>query len=528
MQLVYWNSALFGSHGKQEAPHDFAIKDGDVYDSEDEKVVGNVCDREIPGVLMLKMGKTYGKVLSSRRLLYGFIPANRNLPMFLVPYSDGNKQFAKARTDRYAVIRFTKCGDNRPEGILTNTLGCVGDDDAYDEYILYHHKLNHSLAPFKKVIRGFVEEDVIKKDSLLDVFAIDPPGCRDYDDAFNVEDYPGGGYRIRVCIADACYHLDRVGGWDYLGSRLQTVYLVSGPRNMLPPLLSDNLVSLVEGKTRHCVVFEFIITPINGHCQFVGVTRKLCFVKKNYVYDTPELLTSHDYKSLSNATNMVCGTYLDSHDVVAWWMVKLNAECGRILASEKTGIFRECTTIVDKRETILTKLGLARIAEWESCYTLWHSDVKHEALECGPYAQSSSPIRRLCDVVNQCLLLALSGYYSHEGEMFCHRMMHVTDVARMTEYSRSASRAERESRVAKYLKDAATDTIILGAFCVEVRARDHKGIVRFRLYIDEIGHTVTHSSTRHHSVGDNVRLQVTRSCGVVSTVLVDDQSNIIQ
>ena len=469
---------------------------------------------------MLKMGKTYGKASWGKKLLYGFIPADRDLPMFLVPYSDGNRQFSKARSDRYAMLRFSKCGANRPEGVLTNTLGNVGDLRAYDEYLMYQHSLYHSVALFKKTLRGLKEEHVESGGRALQVFAIDPVGCRDYDDAFSVERIPGTGYLVNVCIADACYHLDKLNSWEFLGGRLQTVYLASGPQNMLPPILSDNLVSLVEGKTRQCVVFEFFVS-FAGECEFRGLKRQMCVVEKNYVYDTRELFVSREYDSLFKATVLASGTELDSHDIVAWWMVKLNAECGRILFSEKTGVFRECSAIVDKRETVLTKLGLARIAEWESCYTLWHSDVKHDALECGPYAQASSPIRRLCDVVNQCLLLALSGFKSAGGEAFCKRVMCASEVARMTEYSRGASRAERESRVCKFLSDAAVETATLEAWCVQVREKNHKGIARYRLYIEDIGYTVTHTSASDYSVGDKVQVQVTNTAGAVSTVVVD-------
>ena len=512
MPSIYWQGCLFGSQGKHEAPPDFPLQDGDIY--EDGEVFGNVCTegREIPGVLMLRMGRTYGKSSSGKRLLYGFTPADRNLPMFLVPYSDGDREFSKARSDRYAILRFVKCGANRPEGLLTNTLGNVGDFQAHDEYLMYRHSLYHSLSPFKKTLRGLKEEN-IDSTGALQVFAIDPLGCRDYDDAFSVERCKGSGYRVRICIADACHHLDKLNGWDYLGGRLQTVYLASGPRNMLPPILSDNLVSLVEGKTRQCVVFEFFV-DLDGHCEFSGVKRQLCIVERNYVYDTQELLMSSEYKCLCKATTLVSGTELDSHDIVAWWMVRLNAECGRILSSKQTGVFRECSAIVDKRETVLTKLGLARIAEWESSYTLWHSNVKHEALECGPYAQASSPIRRLCDIVNQCLLLALFGFESDGGEMFCRRVMSALEVSRMTEYSRGASRAERDSRVSKFLKDAAADTLELEACCVQVRGKNHKGIARYRLYIEEIGCTVTQSSTLDYSVGDKVQVRVTCVDGI--------------
>jgi len=512
MPSIYWQGALFGSHGKQEAPPDFSLRDGDVY--EDDEIFGNVYDegREIPGVLILKMGRTYGKSKSGKRLLYGFTPADRNLPMFLVPYSDGNKQFSKARPDKYAMVRFSECGANRPEGVLINTIGSVGDFQAYDEYLLHRHSLYYSLAPFKKAIRELSEKEDIESDGALRVFAIDPPGCRDYDDAFSIEGCGVGGYRVRVCIADVCYHLDKLDAWEYLGGQLQTVYLASRTQNMLPSVLSDNLISLVEGKVRHCVVFEFVV-DLTGKCEFIGVERRKCIVEKNYIYETNELFTSSEYGSLSKATTLAANTALDSHDVVAWWMVRLNAECGKILAFERTGVFRECSSIVDKRVTVLTKLGLARIAEWESRYTLWHDDVKHEALECGPYAQASSPIRRLCDVVNQSLLLALVGNRSGGGEAFCRRVMRPPEVARMTEYSRGASRAERESRVSKFLMDAAIETVELDAYCVQVQGKNHKGIARYRLYLEEIGHTVTYSSTHDYSVGDKVHVMVARGDG---------------
>ena len=454
---IYWKGFAYGSHGKQAVSRDLVFTDGAVLEATDAccwEENESLCETDICGTLLLASGKTYGRSkLRNKRLLYGFRPSDRSLPMFAVPYHDGGKDFVKARTDKYGIITFVECRGERPEGILSEIIGDVGDSAVYDEYQIIKNGLRHSSRAFRQFIRGVrnspewsASVEAPGVDSMR-AFTIDPKGCKDFDDAFTVVS-DGAGWIVHVHIADVCTLIDTFGAWKLLGGCSQSVYLDTGVRGMLPSVLSEDKLSLVQGVPRRVVTTTFTISATGG-IRMEGITKEVCVVDKNWVYDDPALCSHVGYVGLRQAAEMVAGHDIsDSHDVVAWWMVKLNATAGKVLAAEQTGVFRVCSALKDPRTNILHQMGLAKVADWDSTYSLWGMGLEHRALECTYYAQVSSPIRRLCDIVNQALLLGLCGHASDGSRAFCEGMMIADMVHRMTDQGRGARKAERASKFA--------------------------------------------------------------------------------
>lgn len=83
------------------------------------------------------------------------------------------------------------------------------------------------------------------------VCSIDPPGCKDIDDALHCYKMKNGNYNVGVHIADVTHfvkadsELDREAAW-----RCTTVYLVDRWTDMLPGLLTENLCSLRDDGDR--------------------------------------------------------------------------------------------------------------------------------------------------------------------------------------------------------------------------------------------------------------------------------------
>ncbi|GIX63972.1 exosome complex exonuclease RRP44 [Babesia caballi] len=92
------------------------------------------------------------------------------------------------------------------------------------------------------------------------VFSVDPPSCKDIDDALGFRTLENGRVEVSVHIADVT-HFVRAGGWldREAAQRCTTVYLVDRRTDMLPSLLTTNLCSLVANEDRLCfsVVWEF-------------------------------------------------------------------------------------------------------------------------------------------------------------------------------------------------------------------------------------------------------------------------------
>jgi ribonuclease R len=95
----------------------------------------------------------------------------------------------------------------------------------------------------------------------LTTLTIDSPSSRDLDDALSVYPAdPDGGIRVCVHIADVATHVRPGTPVDVEARRAATsVYLPGWTRPMLPPRLSDDLLSLVPGADRDALTVEMRI-----------------------------------------------------------------------------------------------------------------------------------------------------------------------------------------------------------------------------------------------------------------------------
>lgn len=86
----------------------------------------------------------------------------------------------------------------------------------------------------------------------LTVCSVDPPGCKDIDDALSCDRLPNGNFRVGVHIADVTHFVHPESAIDREAQkRCTTVYLVDRRTDMLPSLLTTDLCSLREGVLRY-------------------------------------------------------------------------------------------------------------------------------------------------------------------------------------------------------------------------------------------------------------------------------------
>ena len=79
----------------------------------------------------------------------------------------------------------------------------------------------------------------------LPVLSIDPPGCKDIDDALHCIKLGNGNLQIGVHIADVTHYVEAGSPLDIEASNRSTsTYLVARRLDMLPSLLTTDLCSL--------------------------------------------------------------------------------------------------------------------------------------------------------------------------------------------------------------------------------------------------------------------------------------------
>lgn len=402
-----------------------------------------------PGILVLTDNQTYGRTENKKRLLYKCIPNDYRLPVFLVPY-EIKLELSKHIVNKYVLFKYSHWNDIHPRGELVEIIGAVNIYDAFENYQLYCKGLNTSIAKYTQHMKtqlaqtceDFLCQTITEKYCPEDrtseyIFSIDNETTTDYDDALSITKNPeDGSIRISVYISNVLVWLQELNGWSHYAERVSTIYLPTRKIPMIPIQLSENLCSLIEKTTRFSIAMDCIIYP-NG-TQIVLFRHTKIIVKKNYRYESEKLLRNPRYQQLFSITQTFDSSVKDSHEVVSYWMIRMNAEVGSFLYNNGVGIFRslsdnmrtpqpETSTGVCGffRETTdkFNKMNVAtHMQEMErllynlhnhicSEYKVFSAGVKyeHSELMLENYVHFTSPIRRLVDLLNQIYLWSLIG-----------------------------------------------------------------------------------------------------------------------
>ena len=279
----------------------------------------------------------------------------------------------------------------------------------------------------------------------VSIFSIDPQGSVDFDDAFSIkEGEQSGEYILSIYISNVTIWLDYLNLWPSMSNRISTIYLPDRKRPMLPTVLSDCLCSLQQGEKRFALTMDlhiyFDFATSSMIIREIKYSNSIIQVKKNYVYDEPDLLTNIHYKQLKevvaslnkNPASKYTGYIKDSHDVVEYLMVLMNHRCAQKLVDKGEGIFRciSSTSIATTNATTTIELvatdtatdtatdilpkdlpqDIANIVHiWSSNSSGKYINVKnklkteslcHQFLNLASYVHITSPIRRLVDLLN--------------------------------------------------------------------------------------------------------------------------------
>ncbi|CAI9110453.1 OLC1v1010476C1 [Oldenlandia corymbosa var. corymbosa] len=142
-----------------------------------------------------------------------------------------------------------------PSGHYVRTIGVIGDRDTETEVVLLENDVE--FKPFSSQVLACLpplpwsvsSEDLanpIRQDLRhLQVFSVDPPGCKDIDDALHCTALPSGNFEVGVHIADVTNFVHPGTPLDDEASKRGTsVYLVERRIDMLPKPLTEDICSL--------------------------------------------------------------------------------------------------------------------------------------------------------------------------------------------------------------------------------------------------------------------------------------------
>lgn len=320
------------------------------------------------GVLELSSKYRYG-ITSRGAPIYLFRPYDESMPECIVGCSHRDTS-----RNQIALITVEPSGP-KPRGTLIRLFGVVGDPIAEKEALLKHY------CPF--LPQGSSEpgsepgSEEPRQDLDLEgwtTFHIDPPGCRDIDDAMSY--HPEKGWAIT--IADVAAAVPEGSYIDLTAKAIgATFYDLEGRVMcpMLPSAISEGTSSLLPGERRRGLTF-FLGTETFG-CTWITVQH------------------SYTYESF-------VGSPLADEDPHAWiekQMIRYNRAAAAVLKKAGAGILR-----VQGSEARWAEIdpGLGEAARYEA---VGDGEQTHASL--GLYCHASSPLRRYADLVNQRALKAI-------------------------------------------------------------------------------------------------------------------------
>ena len=372
----------------------------------------------IPGILVLKDGKTFGKYKD--KYLYKCIPDDRRMPIFLLPYHL-KLGFSKNIDNKYVIFRFDNWNKKHPQATMVNNLGDVDILENFYEYQLYCKSLYASIQQFNKattqVLKLKTEEELINKmittNKLIDrtneqIFTIDSKQTTDYDDAISICKLGDNAYKLSIYISNVPMWMEELQLWDSFSQRISTIYLPDRKRPMMPTILSECICSLCQDVLRLAFVLDITIS----NNEIIGYKFENVFVKiyKNHVYESKELKKDTNYQQMFRVVDELSKKYKytskikSSNDMIAYLMILMNYYSALEMIKYKNGIYRS----VKLNQNIQKPEGLDDdidnfLTIWNSScghYDLYDERKCHEMLHLESYIHCTSPIRRLVDLLN--------------------------------------------------------------------------------------------------------------------------------
>ena len=430
----------------------------------------------LTGILNLDDNKTFGRTLNKKRLMYRCSPNDTKLPTFLIPYEIDVK-FNKKHKNKFILFKFDEWNkfDTHPIGVITETIGNVDDIESIYSYNLYSKHLNHSIKSFTKQTFKLCNQprynDNITQECKSFVFSIDPHNCHDFDDAISIE-FINNRYCVSVFIADVVSNIEGHQLWDSFTERVSTIYLPNKRLPMIPQQYTSTFCSLNQNKISKsiCIKFYFYADGTSDD-SMNSINLTDIFINKNFEYEEQSLLDNTYYLKLLHLTQLIEQTTKDSHELVSFWMVKTNYFVAEFLNKHKQGIFRKSTITNDFKNDLFDKNIIS--SQYVSFDNTEQNDLKI-------YTHATSPIRRIADLLNQCIIYRIisPSSFSSEGTNFI---------------SKWSSRLDFINKSMKSIRKVQSDCILLDFFHnkLNIHEQVYKGIILQKKINDQFSFTYT-------------------------------------
>lgn len=339
-------------------------------------------DRLLVGIFSTSQQVKYGKT-SSGKPIYMIKPIDKSLPSFWMTF--GSHQKGKLVVLFKYSEKLSTNKNTLPFGELYRIIGPATDN--LITALLYNHQIFRKDLKIKLTINP--QELNIKRKDLTDlnIFSIDPKGCVDIDDALSIEKI-NNKYIVGVHIAQPIYWLTKNDIIERYKCAFSTLYVENNIELWSKEIVMES--SLIANKIRPAYSILFTIEDnkiINTESFPSMIINKL---NTNYEeIDYPHI------KELNILSEKILNKQLDSHELVAEWMVLTNNYIGKTFKNIPYRV-QSISNNMDVSDNEIKKLF--NNFSMESAEYSYDKEY-HASLDLIKYTHFTSPIRRIIDTI---------------------------------------------------------------------------------------------------------------------------------
>ena len=209
-------------------------------------------------------------------------------------YCENN--FPNLEDGSFVKVKIDSTNDDKFYGTIIEVFGNFDDNIGLTNYFINYFNLSTEFSEKvlkkseKTLIRYYSEKDDEHKKRKdlrhLRTVTIDPAGARDLDDAISIIKHEVG-YKLYVHIADVSYFVLKDNSIDRETiKRSFSVYLPNQVIRMLPPILSENLCSLLPYTDKYAVTTEI---NLNKYGNLVSYEIYKSVIKSDYKFSYEEV-----------------------------------------------------------------------------------------------------------------------------------------------------------------------------------------------------------------------------------------------
>lgn len=453
----------------------------------DEYIISNILERHpfsIIGILDLETNIKYG--FNKKHIpYYIFKPSDSRYPSFYVASK------CSKRKKVYALVKFSHWNtDNKyPYGNCMDIIGEVGViENEYQNilhlYSLQYPNLNHKYKHINFEISSNERLDL--RD--YNIMSIDPPKCKDIDDAFHLKKLSNNNYQIGIHIADVSHFIQPNTELDnIIKTRLTSVYAPHKTINMLPNIYSDDICSLLSEQDRYA--FSLII-ECSGSGDIISHSfhKTIIQSKKALSYKEADNLISDNDDTLCQMLHLTKNihsrhkfTINDINNNSSNYLIQvLMILANKIAAETVYKHFPDCCLLRTHTNQNTYESNNSSLDKYlyyknmnSATYDISPNNTSHDTLNIELYTHFTSPIRRYADIIVHRLLTLCM--LNEENIFKQSEVKYITDEINLR--NKTVRKAELKLNKLKII-DSLTDNFTTNAFIIEYNS-DKKSIEIF-------------------------------------------------